>query len=160
MAGEIFLKLDGITGESKDKLHPELIECSSVSMNVSNPSSIGGGTTGHGSGRSTFGDIVFTMRPSKATAHLWDACAKGTHIATGEVYLSKAAGEDSIDWLVLKLDKPFVSSWSLGGTGADAVETVTIASAKIEFTYKPQKTDDGSADADIVKVWNIEERHA
>ena len=47
MAVEIFLKIDGVTGESKANGHVDEIEVFSFSLGASNPSSV---AYGHGSG--------------------------------------------------------------------------------------------------------------
>lgn len=154
MAGEIFLELAGLKGESIDTLHPDTIECHSCHLGVSNPSSIGTGTTGHGNKRGMPSDISLTMNPSKASPELWMKCVLGEHFADGKIYFVKATGSTPVDWEVWSMKKVFITSWNQ----TPEMDSVTLAFGEIEFTYKPQKSEDGSADADVVMAYNFETR--
>ena len=78
MAFDAFLKIDGIEGESTDKIHPGEIEIQSFSWGVSNTSS-GGAGGGGGAGKASFTDMNFMSALSKVGPSLMLACATGRH---------------------------------------------------------------------------------
>jgi len=57
-AVDMFLKIDGVEGESKDQKHPGTIEIESFSWGMSNPGTHGSGGGG-GTGKASFSDLSF-----------------------------------------------------------------------------------------------------
>ena len=64
--GNTFLKIEGIKGESKDKLHPDEIELDSVAFTV-NGGGAGASGGGGGAGKVAVHDISFTHKVDKAS---------------------------------------------------------------------------------------------
>ena len=77
MPFDMFLKIDGIDGESQDKTHPNEIQIDSFSWGESNPTSI---VPGGGGGKAVAQDFHFAAALSKASPNLMLACAIGAHI--------------------------------------------------------------------------------
>ncbi|MCO5093513.1 type VI secretion system tube protein Hcp [Bosea sp. (in: a-proteobacteria)] len=155
MAADFLLEIDGIKGESKDKIHKDTIEVDSFSWGISNAGSMAS-NTGGGSGKASFQDIHFTCPVGKASANLALSCASGKHIKKAVLYVRKQ-GETQKDYYVVTLEDLLVS----GYTSADAAGGISIPTdqfslnyAKIKFEYKPQK-EDGTLEAPITMTWDI-----
>jgi len=147
MAADIFAKLGDIKGESIDDKHKDEIEVLSYSWGVSNAGSMSFGTGG-GEGKATFQDLSFTHKVDKASPVLMQACATGVHLKEATITHRKA-GKGQLEFLVIKMNDVIVTGVQNGGCGADgSSENVSIAFAKVNVEYKPQKAD-GSLDAGI-----------
>ena len=66
---DYFLKLDGISGESKDSKHKDWIDVLAWSFGESNPGTLGTGGGG-GAGKVQMQDIHFTTKVNKASPTL------------------------------------------------------------------------------------------
>jgi len=147
MAIDIFAKLGDIKGESTDSKHKDEIEVLSFSWGISNPASHGA-SGGAGAGKATFQDLSIVHRIDKATPSLFAACATGEHLKDATITHRKA-GKGQQEFLIVKLNDVLVTSVAHGGdTSGPASETVTLAFAKVDLEYRPQKAD-GSLDAGI-----------
>jgi type VI secretion system secreted protein Hcp len=147
MAADIFAKLGDIKGESIDDKHKDEIEVLSFSWGVANAGSMSHGTGG-GEGKASFHDLSFTHRIDKASPVLMQACATGVHLKEATITHRKA-GKGQQEFLVIKMNDVIVTSVTNGSSGADGnSENVSIAFAKVNVEYKPQKAD-GSLDAGI-----------
>ncbi|MDP9281493.1 MAG: type VI secretion system tube protein Hcp [Chloroflexota bacterium] len=155
MATDIFLKIGDIKGESLDDKHKDEIDVMSFSWGLSQTGTLASGG-GAGTGKAQFQDLHFTSNMSKASPKLFLACASGEHIK--EATLSGRRGGDGKaqgDYLILKMTDVLISSYQTGGAnGSNPTDQVSMAYAKIEFTYKPQNSD-GSLDAGITTGWDL-----
>jgi len=155
MSGDIFLKLDGIEGESEDSKHKNEIQVETYSGGVSNPTSMGHGTGG-GVGKAQHQDVHFTATVGKASPKLFLACSGGDHIPKA-VFTFRKAGKDQQEYLKVTLSDVMVSSVSFQdhSAGGDlAHESVSLAFTKIEQEYKPQKAD-GTLGGAIQSGWDL-----
>ena len=71
---DYFLKVDGIAGESTDAKHKDEIDVLAFSWGVSQTGGASSGGGG-GTGKAVFDDLLVVARTSKASPHLWLACA-------------------------------------------------------------------------------------
>jgi type VI secretion system secreted protein Hcp len=146
MAADIFAKIGDIKGESFDVKHKDEIEVLAFSWGVTNAANIGGG--GAGAGRATFHDLSFTHAIDKASPKLLEACATGAHLKEGTITRRKA-GKGQEEYLIIKMNDIIVTSVSLGdSSGGTGSENVSLAFAKVDLEYKPQKPD-GSLEAGV-----------
>src|SRR5262245_35434298 len=101
MAGDMFLKLEGIKGESKDHKHVDSIHIESFTWGMTQPSNnaTGGGA---GSGKVSIKDIAITKFVDKSSPSLLLCCANGKHIAKGLITFRKA-GAKPLEYLKFKL---------------------------------------------------------
>ena len=154
MAVDMFLKIDGIKGESKDSKHADQIEIMSYSWGLSQTGTMAFGGGG-GAGKVQFQDFHFTNAISRASPLLFLKCATGEHIKEATLTARKA-GEEQQDFLIIKMNDVLISSYQSGGSsGGDLpTEQVSMNYAKIEYSYKPQKPD-GSLDAAISAGWDL-----
>lgn len=155
MAFDIFLKLDGITGEAQDSVHKESIDILSWSWNVSQSGTVhlGGGA---GTGKATVGDINVIKYVDLASPTLALFCASGKHIATGKLTIRKA-GDKPLEYLVYDLETIMISGIQVGGSsGGDErlTESVSLNFAKMKGKYTQQGAD-GAAGSDNSFEYNI-----
>jgi type VI secretion system secreted protein Hcp len=153
MASDIFAKLGDIKGESVDAKHKDEIEVLSFSWGVTNAVNLATGGGG-GSGKATFQDLSIVHSIDKASPKLLQACATGTHLKDATITHRKA-GKGQQEFLIVKMNDIIITSVTHGGSsGQPAPETVTLAFAKVELEYKPQKPD-GSLDAGILFKYDL-----
>ena len=105
-AVDMFLKLDGIKGESKDHGHRDEIEILSFSWGMTNTPVMGGGG---GAGKVSFHDFHFVTKLSKASPQLLTACAGGTNIVSATLYVRDSATSTN-DYYQIKLENMQISS--------------------------------------------------
>jgi type VI secretion system secreted protein Hcp len=145
VATDIFAKLGDIKGESLDDKHKDEIEVLSWSWGVTNPVSLAG--SGAALGRAHFHDLSFTHKIDKASPVLMQACATGVHLKEATITHRKA-GKGQQEFLVIKMNDVIITALADADSGDTSTETVSLAFAKINVEYKPQKAD-GSLDAGI-----------
>ncbi len=141
-AADYFLKLDGITSESRDDKHKGEIEIMSFSWGQSNSGTAAYGS-GQGGGKVSAGDFTFTKRLDKSSPQLFIACATGQHFKTGTLTVRKAGGQQQ-EYLKIAFEELFVTNYQVTGGGeGDSVpiETFSMNFAKLEIAYKEQKAD-------------------
>ena len=153
MAADIFAKLGDIKGESLDSKHKDEVEVLSWSWGVSQGGSMQSGGGG-GAGKANFNDFHFTHHVDKASPVLLKACATGEHIKEATITVRKA-GKGQQEFLVIKMSDVVITSVSESdASGGDQSETVTLAFAKVDVEYRPQKAD-GSLDAGLHFKYDI-----
>jgi type VI secretion system secreted protein Hcp len=137
---DFFLKLDSVPGESTDDKHKGEIEIDSFSWGEVNSGSAGHGGGG-GSGKVVAQDMSFTKRIDKASAVLMIACATGQHFKDAVLTARKAGGGQQ-EYLKIKIEEVFVSSYQTSGAGSAMVqESFSVNFSKLEMSYKEQKPD-------------------
>jgi len=152
----MFLKIDGIEGESRDSKHKNEIQILSFSVGASQPGSAGIGG-GSGVGKAQFQDLHVTKYVDKASPKLFEALATGKHTPTVTLVCRKAGGEQH-EYLKWTLSEVLVSSIQISGSGGEATpsESITMNFAKIEVEYKAQ--DEKGGLTGVVKAgWNLAE---
>ena len=144
MPSDIFAKLGDIKGESIDAKHKDEIEVLSFSWGVTHPAS----SPGPGRGKTTFQDLTIVHKIDKASPLLMQACATGTHLKDATITHRKA-GTQQHEYLIVKMNDVVITAVTHGGdSGQPGSESVSLAFAKVDLEYKPQKPD-GSLDAGI-----------
>ena len=145
MATSIFVRMDSIKGESRERGHEDEIEALSWSWGISNATIATGPGRGGGSGRAgrpTFSEFTFVHRIDAASPLLMTACAIGQHIRKARVTVRKA-GERQNDFLVIDLSEVMVSGVATSiSSDADAGDEVVVLSfASVDLQYVPQGAD-------------------
>jgi type VI secretion system secreted protein Hcp len=153
MASDIFAKIGDIKGESLDDKHKDEIEVLSYSWGVTNTGSMASGSGG-GEGKATFHDLSFTHVVDKATPVLMQACATGVHMKEATITHRKA-GKGQQEFMIVKMNDVIITGVTHGGSGDGGhSENVSLAFAKVNIEYKPQKPD-GSLDAGVHFKYDI-----
>jgi len=153
MAVDMFLKLDGVKGESKDHKHEGEIHIESFSWGMNQTGAHGAGGGG-GAGKVSVHDISVTKFVDKSSPTLMLFCANGKHIASGLITVRKA-GEKPLEYMKIKLEDILVSSVQHAGHGSDLLtENVTLNFSKFQFEYQEQKAD-GSGQPGGAMGWDV-----
>jgi type VI secretion system secreted protein Hcp len=146
MAVDMFLKLDGVKGESKDQKHKDEIHIESFSWGLSQTGAHATGGGG-GAGKVAVHDISVTKFLDKASASLMLFCCNGKHIKEGLITVRKA-GEKPLEYLKIKLTDILVSGIQESGHGSELLtENVTLNFAKFHVDYQEQKPDGSGSPA-------------
>ena len=150
MAGfDIFLKLDGIEGESTTKGHEKEIEVVSYDQSIDATVPSGGGGGG-GAGKATFSGVRFRKQLDAASIPIALACASGVHIASARFAFRRAP----LDFYLVALEDVVVTHAGQCATsdvqsplafetlakspaGAALLEEVTLHFGKIRWEYRP-----------------------
>lgn len=156
MSVDIFLKVDGIDGNSQDDKHKNEIDILAWGWGM-----VQSGTThmgpGGGSGKVSVADITFTKYVDKATHSLVKHCCNGKHIKNAKLTVRKAGGDSQVEFLVIEMEDIIVTSYSTGGSqdGADRVEeniSFNFANFKVNYT---EQLIDGTAGARSSAGWDM-----
>ncbi|HEY7198383.1 MAG TPA: type VI secretion system tube protein Hcp [Gaiellaceae bacterium] len=154
MPVDVFLKLDGIPGESTDSKHKNEIVLQALSWGASNPG-MAAAPGGMGAGKVQIRDFSFTHHLDKASPKLFQACCTGQHIKEATVTL-RHAGKEAQEFLIYRLKDVLVSSVDIGASedANQPVESISLQFAEIRMEYRPQKAD-GTLDAAIAAGFDV-----
>ena len=155
MTPDIFLKLETIKGESKDKTHKGEIDVESFTFGLQNGGAWSSGGGG-GAGKVAFQDITIHKFADASTPSLMQACASGQHIAAGVLTVRKAGGKQE-EFYKIALKNILVSAISnTGANGGNPTEVVSLNFEEVKFDYKEQGA--GGTLGGVVKFgWNLKQ---
>ncbi|BDT68006.1 protein hcp1 [Comamonadaceae bacterium OS-1] len=147
MAQDIFLKLDGIDGESQDAAHKNEIDVGTWNWQVLQESKMHVGSGG-GSGKATVCDLVFTHSMDRSSPNLMKYCLTGKHIPEAKLVVRKAGG-NPLEYLKITMSDVVITNVQPAGSSADVVitETVSLSFAKVKQEYTVQNQQGGSGGA-------------
>ena len=162
MAGDIFLWLDNIAGESADAVegaHVRDIEVIDWSWGMANASPLELKTK-DASAQPKPTDISVTKHVDAASATLMQYCAKGDPITGGTLACRKNAGESKIEYLMIEFYDAKVRSvkWTADEEG-HITEIVTLYFEKFETTYRPQDDETGQSKGSTHFGFDIKGHH-
>lgn len=156
MAVDIFLKLDGIDGESTKSKAEGWIEVLSFSNGASNASSVAHGS-GMGTGKVDISSISLQKVLDKSSPKLFLNCCSGSHIKKGTLQVRETTGADTTEpYYQYDLETVMVDSISWGGAqgGGKPSESVSLSFQKITISYWPQDSA-GKLGSKIPAGWDI-----
>src|SRR5689334_10040913 len=113
MAVDMFLKIDGIDGESNAVKHKGEIELLSFSWGISNTVSHTGG--GGGAGKVQVSDFSIVKQMGASSPLLMEKCCQGEHIPS--VTITLVNKETKEEFYKIKLTDVLISSYQTGGAG-------------------------------------------
>ena len=152
-AVDMFLKIDGVEGESTDKVHGKEIDVLSWSWGASQSGSMAAG--GAGAGKVSMQDFTFTKSLDKSSPKLFEALATGQHLKEAKLVL-RSAGGSQVEYLVITLSDVLISSYSTGGSSGEdrPTESISLNFAQIKMSYVEQDAK-GSAGAATEFGWDL-----
>ncbi len=155
-ATNIYLKLDGLDGESMDEDHKDWIEVESWSWGVDNPASFAVGQGGQAT-QAHIAAVSAQKRCDKASVALFKACTTGKHIPKGTVSCLKLDGDSRVEYLKIDLTDIMVSGlqWSASGGEHLTHEHVSLVFAEFKAAYKLQQ-DAGSGGGSVDFGYNVQ----
>ena len=157
MAGDLFIKIGDIEGESTTDGHPgeiELLSWSWGATQAGSTQSISGSTAG----KVNMQDLTFSKLVDSSTPNLIKAVASGQSYPLATLIAEKSAGSGKkpVQYIKIKLKNVLISSYSVGGAGGSdtTTETVTLNFGAVETTYTGMTSDGGPGKSKPV-CWNI-----
>ncbi|WP_343610913.1 type VI secretion system tube protein Hcp [Novosphingobium sp.] len=163
MAVDLFLKIDGIDGESQKKGHEKEIDIISFNFGAAQHGSFHTGGAGGGAGKAEIRDISITKEVDKSSPKLFSACASGRHIPQIIIYSQKAGdGTNPLVYYKITLQDVIVSSVdNQGASHGDAImESIVFNTAKVTFDYQPQNRTGGKDGGIITASYDIRQNVA
>lgn len=156
---DYFLKIDGISGESKDDKHKGEIDVLSFSWSETQNATFAYGGGG-GAGKVQLQDFHFTMNVDRAAPKLMQACADGMHLPKA-VLTCRKAGKVQQEFLKYTFTDLLVSGFNISSANGDLLPSaqVSINFSKVEFEYREQKAD-GTLDGRIKNGWDAKANQA
>lgn len=137
MAVDMFLKLDGIDGDSSAHKHKGEIELLSFSWGLSQSGASSGG--GGGAGKVQVGDFVITKQIDASSPKLMEACCQGEHIKEGTLTVITRGRANEQEYMKLKLTDILISSYQTGGNGNGPMDQVTLNFAAVDVSVSDRR---------------------
>ncbi|SCU75144.1 Protein hcp1 [Cupriavidus necator] len=148
MAQDIFLKINGIDGESQDSSHKNEVEVLAWDWSIEQQSTMHAGSGG-GAGKATVSDLSFEHFIDRASPNLMKYCLTGKHINEAVLVVRKAGG-NPLEYLKLTMTDVIVTKVSPKGSVDDEVrmrEKVALSFSKVKQEYVVQNAQGGSGGA-------------
>jgi len=138
---DMFLKLEGIEGESLDDKYKDWIEVHHWAWGVHQAHTAHSGE-GRGHSKASFSELSLSADLTKAGPKLFKACAKGEHIKKGKLVVRKAGGDNPHDYMSIELENLLVTGVQWNGNGAaghsQVSENLSLSFAKFKLKYQLQ----------------------
>ncbi|HRH42247.1 MAG TPA: type VI secretion system tube protein Hcp [Pyrinomonadaceae bacterium] len=153
MAVDVFLKIEGVPGESKDSVHAGEIDVKAWTWSCANLGTAAGGG-GIGAGIVSMQDFCFTQEMQKSSNVLMQKCATGEHIPKA-VLTCRKAGSEQQEYLKVTFCDLIVSNYVTCGSNESGVplENISLNFASMVMEYAEQKID-GSMEGFVGKGWD------
>jgi type VI secretion system secreted protein Hcp len=150
-SADIFLKLDGISGESTDADHTGEIDVEAFTFNAK-----------RASGKVKFSPLRVIKVYDASSPKLMQAAASGRHIRSGTLTFRRSGDPNGVEFLTYKLSDLTVTSYQEGGANADdrmlgsLEDEVGLTPAKVQVT---EKTVDASGKSGPVVSASFDIKH-
>lgn len=142
MAQDIFLKLNGIDGESQDAVHLNEIDITSWTWEISQNSTMMSGSGG-GAGKSTVADISLLHDMDRSSPNLAKHCFTGKHISEAVLTMRKAGGTP-FEYARITMSDVIISHFSPLVSSALCQESFRLSFARMKYEYMLQNALGGS----------------
>ena len=160
MALDVFMKIDGISGESSDTQHKDWIEVLSLNWTVDHPKQLSGVNVISTLGGPRSSEFGITKVVDKATPQIIKASISNENINEIKIELCRS-GKEKIKYLEYVFKKCFIKAVVLqtaNNSGESLpTENIRFRFASIEITYFQQTRDIGGSTGQISTQWNIAE---
>lgn len=164
MSFDAFIQIDGIPGEVLDEKHKDWIEVLGYQFGATQATSATASSSGGASSeRVALSDFKIRKAADKATAKLFEACCKGTHIAKIVLNVNRAGG-DKVTYLTITMEEVIVSAFEhIGGGGQSSedkavsdlpTEEISFNYARIKTTYTQQSRSNGQGGGNVTGGWD------
>ena len=159
MAVDMYMKIEGVNGESKDAQHKDWTDIQSFSWGATQPGSMSTGGGG-GTGKASFNDLYVVCRIDHAAPAVLKHCASGKHLGKVELSVCKAGGEQ-VEYSRITLEDVLVTSVQYSGDqdGDAMMVSYAFQAAKVKQQYWEQ-TDKGGRGAESVIGYDIKQNKA
>lgn len=159
MAIDMFMKIDGAGGESKNSNHTGWTDIDYFSWSVSQPNSVATGG-GAGAGKADFHDVSVMASVDRCYPAALNHCATGKHLGRVDLSVCKAGGQQ-VEFKHISLTDVLVTRVNV--RGADDSGTVKVhyffQAAAVEVEYWEQTNQGGRGSSSEMR-FNIKENKA
>lgn len=145
MSYDIFLKIDGIDGESMDDKHKNEIEVLSWRWNIHQESTMHAGS-GLGSGKVSVTNLSFEHYIDRASPNLFKYCSSGKHIPQAILVMRKAGG-NPLEYLKYTFTDLIIAMVSPSGSQGGEIasrESIELSFSTVKQEYVVQNQQGGS----------------
>jgi type VI protein secretion system component Hcp len=143
---QVYLKLNGIEGESNTKLHPNEIDATGFCFSGTPPAGAGG--TG------SFGSFTISEHFDKATPLILQKLATGEEISDARVTFSKSTSLGTTDFLTYQFKGLHVDGYRQGGDDDAATDDVSFSWTSLNQQYKTVDAKGGTTSQPPVSFTN------
>jgi type VI secretion system secreted protein Hcp len=157
MSAQMFLKLDGIPGQSLVDGVAKEIECMSFSHGISHPMTYGPSNQARTAGRPSHQDFTITKYLDESSPKMIEHCNRGEDVKTATFTFSQSDGPSGklTPLWVVTMTKAIISSISTGGSGGEIpMETLTLNYTTIKWEFKAQ-TEDATKKGTAASSWDL-----
>ncbi|HKT63104.1 MULTISPECIES: Hcp family type VI secretion system effector [Burkholderia] len=159
MGVAMFMKVDGVTGESADAQHKGWTDIQSFTWGASQPGAMASGSGGN-AGKASFNDLVVSAYMDKGAPAIIKNCANGKHLSSVEISACKTGGTQ-VEFMRVTLQEVLVTSAQVAGIDpGDVADRLMMhygfQAAKVKKQYW-QQNDNGGKGAEVTVGWNIKE---
>lgn len=156
MAVDMFLRIDGIKGDSTDSKHKEWVEVESFTHGIVQATGGAGSAQGsHAGGRADHSDFSFVKRLDSASPTLAKYCCTGKHIPKIDFELCRALGEKTC-FMKYQFEDSIIASVRPSGTakGTDLIplEELALRYGVIRWEYTPTDAKGGGKTGAAIKA--------
>lgn len=154
MSIDLFLKIEGIAGESQDANHKGWLNIDSFTWGASQPGNMGVGGGG-GAGKVQYHDLTVQGSIDKACPAIMRYVSNGKHISKVELSVCKAGG-NQIEYCRITLEEVLITHVTFNGAHHGAVLGMSyqFQAARVKTQYWEQ-TDTGRKGAETQSGWDI-----
>ncbi len=131
------------TNTSRVHFRTRLRSNTTISVGSENINSVSSATTGVGTGKATFKELLIEKSVDTMSRSLFALNATGGHLAKMQLYLRKAGVAGGKPYLVYAFNMVFLSKidWSASSDDEQPIERLTFAYGALGIGYYPQKPD-------------------
>lgn len=154
----LYIKIDGIDGESTDSNHSKWIIADSASLPVFR--SIPGGAVDQQrtKGETTLGDITFVRQLDKSSPKLMEACVLGKFNKAVTVEFTATMGGKTETYLKWALENVIFTGYSVHGNASGEPlpsEQVSVNFTKITYTYTEYDNKTGAKKGNVESKYEL-----
>lgn len=156
MALDMFMRIEGVNGESKDSNHKNWTDIQSFKWGAEQPGSMSTGGGG-GAGKVNFDDLIVVAAIDKAAPTVLKNCAVGQHLSKVEISVCKAGGAQ-VEYSRTTLEDVLITAVKFVGTqeNESLMMEYSFQAAKVKNQYWEQN-DKGSKGAEVQMAFNVKE---
>ena len=155
MSASIFLKIDGVKGDSVKDGHADEIDVISWSWDMTQQGLAHVGK-GAGGGKVSVGDVQIAKRLDTATPSLMMKCCKGEHIPKAVLVVERAGGDSPVPYLTMTMEKVFITmiSPSVSDSDTEGHEMLSLNFESYDIEVAAQ-TESGGKGSTASAAFNI-----
>jgi type VI secretion system secreted protein Hcp len=148
----LYVKIDGIEGESTDSNHSKWILADSASLPVFRSIPSGAVDQQRTKGETSLGDVTFVRQLDKSSPKLMEACALGKFNKLVTVEFTTTTGGKTETYLKWALENAIFTGYSVHGNSSGEPlpsEQVSLNFTKITYTYTEFDNKTGSKKGNV-----------